>query len=398
MSTSTVPHILIVDDDVVTAAWLRALFENEKYNVQVVTTGAAMLEQFRAAAPDLVLLDRVLPDADGLALIQRVRQEPHGAHTWIVILSARANTEDIIAGMNAGADDYIPKRPGADVELLAKAKALLARPSRAYKPTPAPPAASELGYIVSFFSPKGGSGTTTIAVNTAYSLRDFAPHATTLLVDLVFPLGSVGRMIGFESDDTLAKLTRQVQGSTDRKLIARYISPSRHYGFRVLLSANDVPEAQALEVSRIEPLFHTLRTMFDYVLVDFGRALSRITLPILELSDLIFVIVTPDVNAVALTKASLDYLYSLKIARERIYVIQNRVVPRVWMSKEDAEKELGVPIEVTIPYDGEQLPLATNAHVPYLERHADTGVAVALREIGRVTVERLQRHHAVRTS
>jgi hypothetical protein len=57
-------------------------------------------------------------------------------------------------------------------------------------------------------------------------------------------------------------------------------------------------------------------------------------------------------------------------------------------AKADIETELGVPVAITIPYDGEQVPLTTNARVPYLERHGDSVTGAALRELERLTVER----------
>jgi pilus assembly protein CpaE len=384
MAGENTSKILIVDDDPLTTAWLCALLEQEGYGVVVAQSGSEGLERIRADPPALVLLDVVLPDINGLGLCRRLRQTPEGASAWIIMLRVKGTREDIAAGLDAGADDYIPKRRGADAELLAKAKLMLSRPRIAL----APPEETKHGRIISFFSAKGGSGTTTLAVNTAYALATFPPNASTLVVDMVFPLGAVGHMVGCESTETIAKLSHETQVALDRQAIAPYISPTKHFGFDVLLSAHDLQEAQTLEVSRIAPLFKTLRTMFDYIVVDFGRSLSRITLPILEISDLIYVIVVPDVTGVALAKLSLQYLFSRPIPRERIVVIQNRTVPRSWLSKGDIEQELGAPIAITIPYDGEQVPLTTNARVPYLERHVDSVTGVALRELERLTVER----------
>jgi Flp pilus assembly CpaE family ATPase len=158
-----------------------------------------------------------------------------------------------------------------------------------------------------------------------------------------------------------------------------------------LLSAINLQEAQALEVDRVAPLFDSLRSMFRLIVVDLGHSLSSVTFPILETSDLIYIIVIPDIIGVALTRLSLNYLMSRGVAPERLVVIQNRTILRSWLSKEDVKKELGMPVEITIPYDGEQVPLATNAHVPYLERYGNTSTAVTMRELGRLAVERLVR-------
>lgn len=376
--------VLVVDDDPVTTAWLHALLEPEGLDVATAGSAAEALERVRFDPPALILLDLILPDVDGLELCRKLRQIPEVANAWIIILSSKNDREDISAGLAAGADDYIAKRRGADSQLLAKSKMMLARRRSVSKPH----GETGQGRIISFFSAKGGSGTTTLAVNTAYAIPKFATTTTTLLVDMVFPLGAIGHMIGTESTDTIAKLTQETQGPMDRQMVTRHISSKGHHGFSFLLSAHDLQEAQALEVDRIVPLFGLLRTMFDVIVVDIGHSLSRITLPILETSDLVYLIVIPDVTGVALTKLSLDYLISRRIPQENLVLIQNRTVPRSWLSREDMEKELGLPIYATIPYDGEQVPLATNAHVPYLERFGDSVTATAMRELGKLAMER----------
>lgn len=387
MANESGAKVLIVDDDRATTSWLRALLEPEGHQVTIARTGAEALELVRTDPPRLILHELVLPDIDGLDFCRSLRLVPQIENAWIIIMSARSGREDIAAGLTAGADDFIPKRRGADSELLAKSKMLLMRHRTEYRP----PEQTGRGSIVSFFSAKGGSGTTTLALNTTFAIPKFSPGASTLLVDMVFPLGAVGYMLGTKSTLSVAKLTHEQLNTLDRQAIAQEITEGCQYGIRSLISANDLQEAQGMEVSRIVPLIGTLRSMFDLTVVDIGHSLSRITLPILETSDLIYVIVIPDVTGVALTKLALDYLLSRRIPPERFILIQNRTVPRSWLSREDIERELNMPVAITIPYDGEQVTLATNARVPYLERYENTPVAVTLRELGKLAVERTSR-------
>jgi pilus assembly protein CpaE len=387
MRTEDTARILIVDDDSLTASWLRALFEKANYAVESTRSAVEALALFRAQSFNFVVLDRLLPDLDGLDLCRQLREEPGGGDVWIILLSIKASHEDIVEGLRAGADDYISKRRGADAELLAKIKMMALRQRQEAKAPDADVAGH--GQIISFFSAKGGIGTTTLAVNSAYSLRRLLPRASILLVDMVFPLGSVERMIGAESAGTIAQLSHDVLHRMDRKLIAHALGRHREYGISLLSSANDLQAAQNVEVAQIAPLFKTLRAMFDFIVVDFGRSLSRLTLPVLETSDLIFVIVSPDVNAVALSRVALDYLLALQIPRQRLVVLQNRTVPRSWLSREDIEKELGLPVALTIPYDGEQMTLATNAHKLYLDLYDNTTTSSTLAAMGRLIADRL---------
>ncbi len=385
MAAQTARRLLLVDDDPLTITWLRALFEKEGYRVETAANGREALERFQASPPDVMILDRVLPDMDGTELCRKVRAAPNGNYPRIIFFTVKGKPEEIVESLNAGADDYIIKARGADAQLATKIKLLLAR-----APRDAQPVAEGKGKIISFFSAKGGSGVTTIAVNTAYSLHQARPQASMLLADMVFPLGSIGRSIGFDCPDTLAKLSHSVKDGVTPETIARFISAKRPLGISVLLNTRDMSEAQNIEVSQIEPIFKTLRGMFDMIVIDFGRSLSRLTLPVLESSDLIFVIVPPDINGVGLTRVSLDYFAEHRIPVNRIAIIQNRTIHRSFMSREEMEKELGQPIPITIPFDGEQVPLSTNARIPYMAQYGGTATSMALESIARLALDRLK--------
>src|SRR5262245_50946561 len=127
MPTAAPAHILVVDDDEPIAAALRRALEYEGFRVSVARDGPAALEVARRAAPDLVVLDLMLPGLDGLAVCARLRDPPSGvAAPLVLMLTARDATVDRVRGLDAGADDYLVK-PFAYEELLARVRALLRR-------------------------------------------------------------------------------------------------------------------------------------------------------------------------------------------------------------------------------------------------------------------------------
>lgn len=115
--------ILITEDDPFTRQLLARCFENEGYLVEQADSGRQMLEKLRRRTPDLILLDKALPDEDGLVLLRQLR-----AHSRIpvVILSAHAEDSDRIAGLELGADDYVSKLWKSE-ELVARVKAVIRR-------------------------------------------------------------------------------------------------------------------------------------------------------------------------------------------------------------------------------------------------------------------------------
>jgi two-component system response regulator MprA len=118
--------VLVVDDDPPIRRMLERTFAAEGYRVEVAADGGAALAAVEQSVPDLVVLDVAMPGLDGIAVCRRVRQA--GLSLPILLLTARDAVPDRVAGLDAGADDYLVK-PFASEELLARARALLRRGS-----------------------------------------------------------------------------------------------------------------------------------------------------------------------------------------------------------------------------------------------------------------------------
>jgi len=121
-------RILIIEDDHKIANAIKKGLEQESYAVDVSYDGKEKLGTALLNKYDLIILDRMLPDTDGMKIAQMLRQEKN--NTPILMLTAKDKTQDKIDGLNAGADDYLVK-PFAFEELLARIRALLRRPEKA---------------------------------------------------------------------------------------------------------------------------------------------------------------------------------------------------------------------------------------------------------------------------
>ena len=117
------PHILVVEDDGDTARVVRAYLERDGLAVEVVADGVTGLERALESPPDLVVLDWMLPGLDGLSFLRALRR---GKAMPVIMLTARSEEGDRIAGLEAGADDYVVK-PFSPRELVARVRAVLRR-------------------------------------------------------------------------------------------------------------------------------------------------------------------------------------------------------------------------------------------------------------------------------
>ena len=118
--------ILVVDDDAKIVRLVRTYLEREGFAVVTAADGPAALDQIETQRPSLVVLDLMLPELDGRAVIRAVRRDDEAAATPIIVLSARGSTIDRIAGLEDGADDYLPK-PFSPAELVLRVKSILRR-------------------------------------------------------------------------------------------------------------------------------------------------------------------------------------------------------------------------------------------------------------------------------
>ena len=123
-------RILVVDDDTALSEMIGIMLTAEGYEPSYCADGAATIDVFHQSEPDLVLLDLMLPGLDGVEICRHIREE---SDVPVIMLTARTDTQDVVAGLEAGADDYVTK-PFQTTELLARVRARLRHLSTAVTP------------------------------------------------------------------------------------------------------------------------------------------------------------------------------------------------------------------------------------------------------------------------
>lgn len=122
-------HILAVDDDNEVLETVGRVLRHENYEVSLASSAAQALVRLEQRLPDLMILDIIMPEVDGVTLCRQLRQDSRYIALPILFLTAKGGTEDIVTGLDAGADDYVVK-PFELAELRARIAALLRRGSR----------------------------------------------------------------------------------------------------------------------------------------------------------------------------------------------------------------------------------------------------------------------------
>ena len=103
------PLILIADDDGVSRKLLRRLLEQDGHAVRAAANGVEALELFAEEAIDIVLLDIVMPELDGISVLERLKATPGANHVPVIMISAVDETESVVRCIEIGADDYLPE-------------------------------------------------------------------------------------------------------------------------------------------------------------------------------------------------------------------------------------------------------------------------------------------------
>lgn len=118
-------HILVVEDDEDLSDMLSYKLGSEGYDVTIHSDGTEAWGHLEDAEepPDIVLLDVMLPGLDGFALLKRIRDEPELEETPVVLLTGRGKEEDVVRGLELGADDYVTK-PFSPSALVARIRRL----------------------------------------------------------------------------------------------------------------------------------------------------------------------------------------------------------------------------------------------------------------------------------
>jgi len=122
-------HILVIEDDDIVARTIERSLRGEEFRVTLTNSGVEGLKAARRRAPDLVILDVIMPGMDGLTVCREMRADPVLADVPILFLTAKIKSDDRIAGFNAGADDYLTKPFNID-ELILRLRAILRRARR----------------------------------------------------------------------------------------------------------------------------------------------------------------------------------------------------------------------------------------------------------------------------
>jgi pilus assembly protein CpaE len=380
-------RILVVDDIIETRENLAKLigFEPDMTIVSSADGGQQAVEFAKRDKPDVILMDINMPDMDGITATEIIANTV--PESPIIMMSVQGEQDYLRRSMLAGAREFLVKPFSADelvnairhvheIEKVKRARYQQAAPAQQQAQQPPSLTAilqPERGKIITFFSPKGGVGRTTISTNLAVALHQ-STGKPVVLVDGSLPFGDIAVILNMSPK---AKTIADLVGSFDQvdAEILESVLVQHSTGIKVLLAPPTPEAAELITGANIKKILETLREHYAFVVVDTWPSFQEQVLTMLDVADVILTLMTLEITSLKNVRVFMDIVEKLGYDEHKVQLVANRNDSSGGIKTSDVEASLGRQIPHTIVSDGRALVLAVNRGVPFVISHRESQVA-----------------------
>ncbi len=324
--------------------------------------------------PQVILVDDDLGDTDPIPVIRRLASSVSNAEILFMVCQEDAGHAN--QAILVGARSFITKPIQSD-DLVVTLHQVLA-----WQRTQVEPRMVEGvgGRIVVFCAPKGGTGRTTLAINTAIGLHEIDKRPVVIVdADYAAPALDVALNLDLERNvcDLLPRLTR-----LDEDLIESVLAEHTS-GIKALLAPPPADLATPLTLPQVQHILVMLKRMFPWVIVDLGLPMDETAFAFLDSADRIVMTVLPEMVGLRNTRLMLNRFADEGYPAEKTWLVLNRSTIRGGVSQENIEKRLNVPIQFTVPDDQPLVTHTINRGVPLMVTHGRSAVARGIHRIAK---------------
>src|SRR4051794_12609929 len=379
-------RVLIVDDIPETRDHLTKLlgFETDIEVVGAAASGSEAISLAGQLTPDVVLMDINMPDMDGIAATERLSSEVPTAA--VVMMSVQGEADYLRRSMLAGAREFLVK-PFSSDELTAsirqvytrerdKLNRMSAMPVMAGGGGASAPAAEDGGHdgqVIALFSPKGGVGRTTVAVNLAVAAATDLGKSV-VLMDGSFQFGDVGVLLNLNpKNKSIADLVPELEAGELESIDTFVINHSA--GIRVLLAPPSPEMAELITPAGVKRVIEALRKDHDLVVVDCNSWFNETTLAILDAADTVLTMLSLEITSIKNMRLFLEVADQLGYEQNKIKLVLNRADSSLGIRVTDVESSIGRKVDHTIVSDGRSVVYALNRGVPFFLSNREAQVS-----------------------
>jgi pilus assembly protein CpaE len=370
-------RVFIVDDIPETRDHLVKLlgFEPDIEMIGTAASGAEAIERATKLLPDVILMDINMPDMDGITATEQLSSQVPTAS--VVMMSVQGEADYLRRSMLAGAREFLVK-PFSSDELTASIRQVNAREREkagravVVAAAKAQEQAGE-GQVVAVFSPKGGVGRTTIAVNLAVAAASELGKKVTL-VDASFQFGDVAVLLNLNpKDKSMAELVPEIEAGGDPDSVEKF-TLNHSSGIRVLLAPPSPEMAELITPAGFKRVIEILRQQNDLVVVDCAAWFNDITLGILDLADVVLTLLTLEITSIKNIRLFLEVAEQLGYSH-KVRLVLNRADTTLGIRVADVEHSIGRKVDHTIVSDGRAVVYALNRGIPFVLSNRESQVS-----------------------
>jgi pilus assembly protein CpaE len=365
--------ILLLDRDLASSELIQRVLSVGGTTVTVLDDAAAVIAV--AADHTMVIIDVTDAATSAADVCRQLRSKIALASIPVLCICQSDDVEERIRFLEAGADDVIAK-PFDGRELEARVEALGVRFTTSRDL--APLVSSETTFsrprtLVAVYSPKGGTGTTTVATNVATVMAERRPGRVAI-IDLDLQFGGVATHLNVRPRQTVADLARDDQSRRDTELVRGYASQTG-YGLAVFAAPSSPELAETVTAAHIEELLSSVCAAYEYVIVDAGSYLDERSMTVLERAEGVIIPIYPEIAALKAAHLLIDYFNETGSIVAKTSFILNNMFVRELLKLRDVENGLGARIALDLPYDPFLYQKAVNEGIPLVRGAARTLIA-----------------------
>jgi CRP-like cAMP-binding protein len=251
------------------------------------------------------------------------------------------------------------------------------------------------GLITTVFSPRGGAGTSTIAVNLAVALAQRAPDRV-ILLDLNIPFGHVPVLLNLSPRTSMAAMSAISLRQMDRENLEFYLTTHQESSLRVLSAILRPEEGELVTAEHVRAAVETLRNQFAYVVIDLGRSFSEVNITAIEATHNLLVVCTPDrVGVRGVSESQRIFRELLGLRANPMQYILNHPSPYEPVSTEQVEQLLNVRLLAAIPFGGDTVVRAALEGQPVVMRWPSSATSKAITRLGELLEQQLAEARAI---
>lgn len=347
----------------------------QNYRVHWVSDAQLAVSRARDLLPHVILVDDDLDIADPIPLIRKLASSVSSA--TILFLVDQERTSEASQAVLMGARSFIVK-PMLGDELMTTLLQVLAW--ERVTPVEAESVQGESGHTVIFCAPKGGTGRTTLAINTAVSLHK-QQEEPVVIVDADFAAPALDVALNLPPERTVVDLLPRLS-RLDEMLVDSVLTEHAS-GIKVLLAPPPADLTNPLSLPQVQHILVMLKRMFSWVVVDLGLPLDETAFAFLDVADKIVMTVLPEMVGLRNTRLMLDHILEEGYPEDKVSLILNRTGLKGGVDVQNIEERLNVPVRFTVPDDQSLVTHSVNRGVPLTVSHPRSAVARSIRKIAR---------------